>query len=208
MEEHRLKQMPDNYDEILFNRLFLKTEGLRKKLAREIDCRRFGVGYEDVVSWFNTKFIFVFTKYYGMPEETLKAHLINSLQTYKFRIMKNAYNLKNSQTIISAELVPIEDEPDEINSPTQELYYTKLMEFMKSHLSENAYTVLDLQLNPTPYILKRISPNQTNLKRIPDDLLLEYFELGFSDNAYKYLKTIKKEIKGAIELAKTQLTIS
>ena len=80
---------------------------------------------------------------------------------------------------------------------------------MKDHLSENAFALLDLQLNPTPYILHRVNLDKdSNLQKIPDDLLLEYFDLGYSDRAYRYLAQLKKEIRNAINYAKSKLRVS
>lgn len=80
---------------------------------------------------------------------------------------------------------------------------------MKEHLSENAYILLDLQLNPTPYILQRINPDKdSNLQKIPDELLLEYFDLGFSAKSFKYLTHLKKEIRNAIKYAQQKLRVS
>jgi hypothetical protein len=206
VEEHRLKPMPSNYDKEMFNRIYSKTEGLRKKLASSIDYRRFGLCYEDIVSAFNTKLLFTFTKYYGKPEGILKAHVINALQNYKNRIIKRAYIVKHSQTIISTELVPIEDHY-ESNEP-RDYYYSKLMSFMRDHLSENAYTLLDIQLNPPPYILQRVNPGKdSKLQKIPDELLLEYFDLGSGEKAHKYLLQLKKEIRNAIHYAKLSLRV-
>ena len=62
MEENRLKPMTQGYDESLFNLIYDKTKHLRRKLASEIDHRRFGVTNEDIKSWFDVKLIYVFKK--------------------------------------------------------------------------------------------------------------------------------------------------
>lgn len=203
MEEHRLQPMPENYDQKLFERIYNNTEGLRRKLASGIDYKRFGLGYEDMISAFNTKLLFTFRKYYDKPEGILKAHVITALQNYKCRIIKRLYTLKYSQHLISTEDVVIENIPEET---THDIYYEKMMTFMKHHLSGNAYCLLNLQLNPPPYILNRINPGKDgDLQKIPDELLLEYFDLGSSDNAYKYLGQLKKEIRNAVHFARLQL---
>jgi hypothetical protein len=207
MEEHRLKPMPTNYDQEMFNRIYDSTRNLTKSLARGIDARRFGIDQEELESWFDVKLLFVFTQYYGKPEGVLKANIINALKNYKCRIIKKAYTTKFSQNIISTEDAIIQ-EPVE-NEHGQDFYFEKLMTFMKEHLSENAYTLLDLQLNPTPYILKRINPcKDSNLQKIPDNLLLEYFDLGSSPKALKYLTNLKKEIRNAVKYAQLKLRAS
>ena len=62
MEHHRLKPM-GNYPVELFNSLYAQTHGLRRKLASQIDASKFGVDYQEVLSWFDVKFLFIFSKY-------------------------------------------------------------------------------------------------------------------------------------------------
>lgn len=209
LELNRLKPMPANYDEKLFNKIYGKTENLRRKLASEIDARRFGLAYEDVLSFFDVKFIFVFSKHHEEPENILLGFILNSLKNFKCRILRSAYTNKFSQSIVSPDTVLnfeehlTEDHP--VNSTEQD-YFSKLMTFMKDHLSLNAYTILDLQLNPPPYILNKLNVSPaSNLNKIPDHVILDYLDLGSSPKAYKYLESLKKEIRHAISYAKTNL---
>lgn len=212
MEEGRLKPMVANYDKEMFNRLYAKTEALRHKLARQIDPRRFGLPYDEIYSFFNVKFIYVFNKYYGEPENILQAKLINAMQNFKQRILRKAYTLNHTQNIVAVEeLVYFEDSlreehPENVD---RDFYYNKIMTFMRSHLSDNAFVLFEVQLNPPPYIINRINPGkESNLQRIPDDVLLEYFSLGLSDKAYKYLHQLKKEIRNAVNYAKSSFKSS
>jgi len=73
MEEHRLTKMKDNYDEKLFNDIYEKVQPLKRKLASTISTSKLGVEYEDILSWFDIKFIFVFNKYFDTkPPDILK----------------------------------------------------------------------------------------------------------------------------------------
>lgn len=203
MEEHRLQPMPSNYDPVVFNKLFSKTEGLRHKLASEINHHRFGLSHEDIVSFFNTKFIFVFAKYYNEPEEKLLAHILNALKNFKCRILRNAYTIKHSQSIVEADSV-VYLSNTAMDNIDRDYYFNRLMDFMRQHLSENAFIILQVQLNPPPYILQRINPGkEANLQKIPDQLILEYFDLGNGYKANKYLTDIKKEIRHGINYAKS-----
>lgn len=206
MEESRLKPMVAGYDEEMFNRLFRKTENLRKKLASEIDPNRFGVCYCDIVSFFNTKFIYVFNKYYGHTEGVLLGHLIKALQLFKFRILRSAYILKHNHKKVDIDsLVTYEENLVDNADPYKEKnnYLPVLMDFLKNHLSENAYLLLEVQLNPPPFILSKINPGaDSSLQKIPDHVYLEYLNLGSSENSYKYLKFLKNEIKDATNYAK------
>ena len=111
METHRLKPMPTGYDEQLFNSLYKATEKLRNKLVYGIDNRRFGVEPAEIKSWFDVKFIYVFTKYYPKYSnpEVLKAHLINALQLFKYRILRKAYTVESLHMLSN---VGLEDSPE------------------------------------------------------------------------------------------------
>lgn len=205
MEESRLKPMRANYDVTLFNTLYAKTKNLRRKLASEIDHSRFGVCHEDIISWFDVKFIYVFNNYCeNKNEDVLLGFLINSLRTFKCRILRKAYTAQYSQHIISTDQVlSFEENLSEEQSKPKDIYYTSLMKFMKDHLSDNAYALLEVQLNPPPYIITRqIENSNERIHKIPDQLLLEYFDLGFGAKSYIYLASLKKEIKKASNYAK------
>lgn len=204
MEESRLTPMVEGYDPAMFNRLYQKTEALRRKLAKGIDHRRFGVDNEEIISWFTVKFIFAYNKYCKKyNEDILLGHMIRAMQFMKCRIIKSAYTVKYSQSIVEY----TGNEPHGIDDPLEdrEYYYEKLMTFMKINLSDNAYMLLQLQLNPPPYILRRLTEKSiTTIQKIPDELIAEYFDLGFSDEAFKYVEALKKEIKQAIGIAKCE----
>lgn len=209
MEEHRLKPMVEGYDPKVFERIYLNTENFRKKLAKQIDARRFGVDYSEILSWFDVKFIFAFNKYYPkFSEEILKGHIISALTMFKYRIMRSAYTNKFSQNIIHVEdtntlsdLVPdyeIIDEPHYSVNTRDEV-----LNFMQKNLSSNAYELLTLQLYPPPYILRELQElGFTNTNKIPNSIISDYLELGNSLEAEEYIKALKKEIKTITSLAK------
>lgn len=204
MEESRLTPMVEGYDQEMFNRLYQKTEGLRRTLARGIDHRRFGVDNEEIISWFSVKFIFAYNKYCKKyNEDILLGHMIRAMQFMKCRIIKAAYTVKYSQSIVEY----TGNEPHGIDDPLEdrEYYYEKLMKFMRINLSDNAYMLLQLQLNPPPYILRRLKEKSIgSIHKIPDELIAEYFDLGFSTDAYRYVKALNLEIKQAIAIAKCE----
>jgi hypothetical protein len=205
LEVSRLKPMAPDYDEQLFNRLYSETKPLRIKLAKGIDCRRFGLFFDDILSFFDVKFIFVFNKHYNEPPEKLKAFIINALTNFKQRILRAAYTMKFSQNIVSFEEICTNEDFVEEKS-YRDHYYEKMMTFMRCKLSDNAYTLLEVQLNPPPYILRKINPGKDKgLQKIPDHVLLEYFDLGQGVNAYKLLGRLRKEIRQAIHQAKAEL---
>jgi hypothetical protein len=206
MEENRLKPMV-KHDPRVFNNIYKNTEGLRRKLASEIDCRRFGVDYTEVLSWFDVKFIFVFNTYYNEHnEDVLKGHIIKGLQMFKYRILRGAYTVKYSQSIVPLDGFE-KDIPDEIENKS---YHMDLLySYLQNIISDNAFILLQTQLNPPPYIIYRLRElGVPSLHKIPDEVLLEYFDLGNCPRAYKYLATLKKEIKQGIAHCKVHFRAS
>lgn len=203
MEIHRLKEMQSDYDVKLFNKLYKEIQPLRNSLVFQIDSRRYGVTPDIIRSWFDDKFIFVFNKYYGkLPNEVLKGFIINALKTFKFRVLRNAYakhnlyrdeiHLEDQENLIN--IIPSEEE---INN--HDLFMELALAFLEKNISEDAFTILNLELNPPPYILKRIKSTST---KIPSHLLAEYLDLeNNSDNIF-YINQLRKEINLGIEKAK------
>lgn len=202
MEEHRLKPMKRGYDEKLFNELYSKTEGLRKKLASQIDCRRFGVDYNEILSWFDVKFIFAFNKYYGEKEpEALKAHIINALQFFKQRILRSSYSQKSqinnrSDTLLSLDDVYGLKEPQVDHTYDERNTLVNIgLSIMKNKLSYEAYRVLEVEINPPMYILDQLAAqDKFNTTKIPSFMIADYLGLGSDKPAIKYINTLKQEI--------------
>ena len=90
-ELHRLTELKP-YDEDLFNRLYKTCKPLIRRLTRGVDSRRFNLTPDIINSFFWDKFLYVFNKYQDeYDEERLKATLLSSLQTYKSKLLRNAY---------------------------------------------------------------------------------------------------------------------
>lgn len=152
MEGHRLQPMPDNYDRELFLRLYKATIPIRKKLAATIDSTRFGVEYKDVLSWFDEKFIFAFTRYYGKyDEEVLKGHIITALDRYKYRIMKMAYSNKfNQHNFVKVEDTSVFEGIVGVTAEEDNLFRRAVLNYMREALSTDAFLVLQTELYPPP----------------------------------------------------------
>lgn len=212
MEEHRLTKMVEGYDPKVFEDIYNKTENYRKKLARQIDARRFGVDHEEVLSWFDVKFIFAFNKYYHKHNpEILKGHIIQALGMFKWRIMRLAYTSRYSQSIINYEdtneISHLQVEHDEHDTSPYEIKDAAL-QYMQENLSPNAFELLYVQLYPPPYILKKLEEmGIDNINKIPNSVILDYLELGTSEKSVKYLKDLKKEIKLTTQAAKEHFTL-
>lgn len=207
MENHRLLPMKDGYSRQLFEKLYKEVTPLKKKLAYEIDHRRYGVTRDIIESWFDDKFIFVFNKHFQDYEEGhLKGTIINSLKTFKLRVLRKAYS---SEGVFYSNTVDLEGEnmlinyiADKEDITTGELFLDMATDFMRKELSDNAFMLLSLQLNPPPFILDRITKSSAN---IPVDLILEYFSLDNISKNIKLIRNLRKEINNAIEKAKLEL---
>ena len=94
-EINRLKELPEDYDVELFNFYYKSMTPLIRKLAKNIDPRRFNVSRDIIISYFYDKLLYVFRKYYNLSTENpekFKATIISSLQLYKTRLLINAYS--------------------------------------------------------------------------------------------------------------------
>lgn len=207
MELHRLQTMKEGYSEDLFNKLYEETKPLRKKLVRQIDPRYYGVSSDIIESWFDDKFIFVFNKYFDNKDpQLLRGFIINALQTFKYRILRKAYNKEgvfySSNIQLEGESQLINIIPDSSLMSVDDTFYNLALEFMKERLSDNAYLLLQVQLDPPPYILSRIKNHNS---RLPNDLLAEFLglDMGSTSNTDRYLRTLKREITEATKSAKT-----
>jgi hypothetical protein len=207
MENHRLTTMKDGYPHLLFNKLYEETKQLRKSLAWGIDHRRYGVDKDLIESWFDDKFIFVFNKHcLDKDENVLKGFIISSLQQFKNRVLRGAYSKKNEFYTNSIQL---EGEHNIINyiidkqdTPTSEIFYGLVLEYFKKELNSDAYTLLELELNPPPYILNRIPKSNS---KIPVSLVLEFFDLVNNNKNIKYIRQLRKDILLATEKARQEL---
>ena len=204
MEIHRLTPMKSDYPVDLFNELHKETKQLRKTLSYQIDARRYGVTRDIIESWFDDKFLFVFNKHFqNMEREILKATLINSLRNFKMRILRKAYSEEGEFYNTS---VTLDGEFDLINTIRDDREFdddnrSKLLDdYMRKHLSDNAYIIFRIQIDVPPYITSRLANNNS---RITNDLIIEYLDInkGSYDKSIRYVKNLKKEINKYIKLA-------
>jgi len=201
MELHRLSTMKP-HDPKLFNELYKKTERLRKSLVYQIDASRFGVTQDEVLSWFDDKFLFVFNKYVDKKNpDILLGFLINSLKVFKLKILRRSYQDNNSVNLnsISIEDLAVFNITDQTEENNKELLLNVVMEFMQNNLSEGAYELLQLQLNPPLYITSKLS--KPNIK-IPPKLILEFTGLEVTFENMDVINSLRREIHQAVETAR------
>jgi len=204
MEENRLKPMPANYDHALFMEIYDATKALRKKLSSQIDHRRFGVDNREIQSWFDVKFLHAFTRYFGEKSPNLlKAHIIQSLQFFKNRILRHSYSLKNSvnnNCIDVTELYDLQETTINWQYDEKEFFLGLALEFLKNHLSEQAFIVLNIELNPPLYILERLGDASTT--KIPSSLIGDYLGLEENKDSISKVNAWRREVKSAMLEAK------
>jgi hypothetical protein len=195
-EIHRLKTM-DNYDVNLFNKLYRKLKPLVRKLAKNVDHRRYNVSQDIIQSYFWDKFIYVFNKYQGeYDEQHLQATLINSLNTYKNRLLKKAYNEQSEyyQSLTSLdevfeadkELIDIDFEKEARDERLEKLY-----NYMENNLSPDAFLLFDIQLDPPPFIREQL---KTDNSKISIMMLLDFFELPRTKTNSNFISSLRREI--------------
>jgi hypothetical protein len=200
MENHRLTEMRSGYDEKLFNQIYQSTENLRNSLSRQINPRRYGVTDDIIKSWFDDKFVFVFNKYYGqISNDQLKAY-------FKYRVLRNAYiksNIFNDSVYIEdnfsmINVVSLEEDRDE-----KDMLLNLAMGLLKKELTPDAFLILEIDLNPPPYITTRVKSYRT---KIPAKLIAEYLDLDIDCDGIRYVEELRKEVREAIKMAKTHFT--
>lgn len=208
MEIHRLKLVPESYDRELFNSLYEATASLRKSLTYQIDARRFGVSPDIVESWFDDKFIYVFFKYHAKKSpELLKGYIINSLKTFKFRILRKAY--QESYIELYNSIVHLEDQEKELSSipddggvNEKDQLLEMAMSYLKTRLTPEAYTILEITIHPPLYIISRMKDPST---RIPTKLILKFLGAPQTDEMVSKVNKIRRHIEEVISSAKYNL---
>ena len=207
MEIHRLKPMKEGYDQKLFNRLYKETESLRKALSYQINPKRFGVTSDIIFSWFDDKFIWVFSKYAdSITPEQLKGRMINSLSTFKFRILRKAYSKQNIYAN-EIDILRLDNYdasianiiPDKTEIDNHQLFLELALQYLKQNLCDDALLVLEIELNPPPFIMDKIENPKT---KIPAKLIAEYLDLEPNKDSINFINDLRREIKYWIEEAK------
>lgn len=200
MELHRLTPMKP-HDPKLFNTIYKKTEGLRHVLVNQIDASRFGVTRDEVMSWMDDKLIFVFNKYVDTKSpDLLLGYVINSLKVFKLKILRRSYQLNNSVNLNSIALDDIQLNyiKDEVEEDNYDLMVNLVMEFMENRLSQEAFTLLQIQLNPPLYITSKVK----NPLRIPLNIILEFLGLDITPVNLSIVKELQFQINQCILEAK------
>lgn len=206
-ELHRLTELKP-YDRDLFNRLYKTCKPLIRRLTKGVDSRRFNVSNDIIQSYFWDKFLYVFNKYQDKyDEERLKATILSSLQTFKSKLLRNAYTKQAefNQELTSFEVLFDNNKEfldDSEESRIKEERSIKFHEYMKQHLTPDEYLVMQIQLDPPEWFEDKIKESHGKLSILH---LIDYFELPRDKTSINYLSRIRKNIQKALEQASVDL---
>lgn len=206
-ELHRLKTMQENYDQQMFLRLYKVCKPVIRNLTKQIDYKRYNLTPDIISSYFWDKMLYVFNKYYGTcSEEHLKARILASLSTFKNKLLRSAYGeqAEYNQSLFKLDDLfdndkELEDDSEEEKAKSEML--EMMYDYMKEHLSTDAYMVFEVLLTPPPYIKERIKDSG----RITNLLLVEFFDMPKTNSSVKYISELRSDIQYWEDRAKEEL---
>lgn len=206
-ELHRLTELKP-YDQDLFNRMYKTCKPLIRRLTKGVDSRRFNVSQDIIQSYFWDKFLYVFNKYQDKyDEERLKATILSSLQTFKSKLLRNAYT---KQAEFNQELTSLENLfdnnkellDDSEESRIKEEQSIEFHKYMKEHLTQDEYLVMQIQLDPPKWFEDKIKESHGKLSILH---LIDYFELPRDKTSINFFSQIRKNIQKTLEQASIDL---
>lgn len=206
-ELHRLKTMQENYDQQMFLRLYKVCKPVIRNLTKQIDYKRYNLTPDIISSYFWDKVLYVFNKYYGTcSEEHLKARILASLSTFKNKLLRSAYGEQAEYNQSLFKLDDLFDNDKELEDGSEEEKAKSEMlemmyDYMKEHLSMDAYMIFEVLLTPPPYIKERIKDNG----RITNLLLVEFFDMPKTNSSVKYISELRSDIQYWEDRAKEEL---
>lgn len=207
-ELHRLKTMQENYDQQMFLRLYKICKPVIRNLTKQIDYKRYNLTPDIISSYFWDKMLYVFNKYYGTcSEEHLKARILASLSTFKNKLLRSAYGeqAEYNQSLFKLDDLfdndkELEDDSEEEKAKSEML--EMMYDYMKEHLSIDAYMIFEVLLTPPPYIKERIKDSGG---RITNLLLVEFFDMPKTNSSVKYISELRSDIQYWEDRAKEEL---
>lgn len=206
-ELHRLKTMQENYDQQMFLRLYKVCKPVIRNLTKQIDYKRYNLTPDIISSYFWDKMLYVFNKYYGTcSEEHLKARILASLSTFKNKLLRSAYGEQAEYNQSLFKLDDLFDNDKELEDDSEEEKVKSEMlammyNYMKEHLSMDAYMIFEVLLTPPPYIKERVKDNG----RITNLLLVEFFDMPKTNASVKYISELRSDIQYWEDRAKEEL---
>ena len=96
------------------------------------------------------------------------------------------------------ELINIIPQKDEISE--YDIFLELALKYLKKNLTDDAYLILEIQLNPPPFILSKVNNPKT---KIPAKLIAEYLDLEPSRDSSLYINDLRSEVGYWIGEART-----
>lgn len=193
--------MPADYDAETFNEMYVKCSAYMDKLARGINPRYFNVTDDIVRSWFDDKFIWIYTKYHNeMSDKALLPHILKGLKTFQAHVMMKAYSEKADMNMrmmsMDNEELWAPHQLEAIPDESKGFQDNDLVREVKARVKEilgntDAYTLFEMQLNPPPMVLGDESGDQ-------DSAWAKFFGLPLVEESFTYIHILKEEISRAI----------
>nr|UWI36623.1 MAG: hypothetical protein [Bacteriophage sp.] len=199
--------MQENYDQQMFLRLYKVCKPVIRNLTKQIDYKRYNLTPDIISSYFWDKMLYVFNKYYGTcSEEHLKARILASLSTFKNKLLRSAYGEQAEYNQALFKLDDLFDNDKELEDDSEEEKAKSEMlemmyDYMKEHLSMDAYMIFEVLLTPPPYIKERIKDSG----RITNGLLVEFFDMPKTNSSVKYISELRSDIQYWEDRAKEEL---
>lgn len=219
-ELHRVPVF-ENYDQKRFNAIYKVVKPYINKLASGIDSSRFRVDKDIIKSYFMDKALYVFMKYQEKyDDEHLRAAILSSLYIFRNKLLRGAYGEQAEfyQTTASFDSLMtkgVEDggesdenreETDNFDWEDEEDEYSyredlsnRFNDYLRSKLSEDEYLLFRTELDPPPFLAERKARGRISVLD-----LIEFFDLPKTNRAANMISEMRKNIKTALELAKTE----
>lgn len=207
-EIHRLRQMPDNYNVQLFNKLYRICKPVIRNLVRQIDCRRFNLTPDIIHSYFVDKMLYVFSKYYGTcSDEHLQAKILLSLSTFKNKLLRAAYSEEAEANLEMQKLEDLFDNDKELLDTAEEDRHKEeclqqIEGYMKQHLSDDAFLVFKVLMDPPEFVKMYPGNGQGNITSVS---IVKFFELPSNRSSIRFITELRRDIDYWIEKAKSDL---
>lgn len=204
-ELHRLKEFT-HIDNEKFERLYKLCRPLVRSLSRNIDPRRYNVSKDIIQSYFWDKFMFVYNKYQDQyDEERLKATLLSSLQTFKNKLLRNAYTKQAefNQELTSFDIL-FDNNKEWLDDSDETIYKEDLSirfhQFMEDHLTPDEYLLFKTELDPPPFFKERMIQSHGKISVLH---IIDFFDLPRDKRSVALVTEMRKHIKETLALAKT-----
>lgn len=218
-EIHRIQTF-ENYDPKRFQAIYKIVKPYINKLASGIDVNRYRVDSSIIKSYFMDKALYVFMKYQDQyDDEHLKATILSSLSIFRNKLLRGAYGAQADFYQTTASLddtlrdlgnreIKEEDDTDtsSIDWEDEDTSYKedlsiRFNEYLRSKLTEDEYILFRTELELPPFLEERKSRNRGKVS-IYD--LIEFFELPKTKKSATLISEMRKSIKAALTMAKTE----